>query len=351
MAGFTKKSSDTFKVANLIAIFLVVAIHYNSKHYIDVNQTLSLNYYFQEWFTNSIARIAVPFFGFTAGFFYFLKFRRLSDYWLQLSKRGWSLIVPYIIAVSVIFFYVLALELYKYQVSSTTLSQFAFHFLHPESVQFWFLRDLIVIIVFLCPLLHISISRFPNSILISLLFVWFIELQFFPILAGWYLVNVEVLFFFSVGCFFGKNPNSLERLLKWIESHGALILALFLTLSVSRVIWAPNFAVWYGVHGGGIAPLCLYKLTILTGLPALYVASVPLRHNRALIWLSPFSFFIFLYHIKPVSTFSINIASVFLPDPFLFYLTFPLAVGISILFGWTLKKMLPCLYGYVTGGR
>ena len=351
MAGFTKKSSDAFKVANLIAIFLVVAIHYNSKHYIDVSQTLSLNYYFQEWFTNSIARIAVPFFGFTAGFFYFLRFRKISDYWLQLSKRGWSLIVPYMIAVSFVFFYDTTLELYKHKESSVTFGEFFYHFLHPDSIQFWFLRDLIIIILLLCPFLHVFISRFPRSVLIPLFFAWFIEFQFFPLLAGWYLINIEVLFFFSVGCFFGKNPSSLEKLLNWFESHSVLILSLFIITSVLRVIWAPNFSVWYGVHGGGFADLFLYKLTILAGLPALYVASLPLRHNRALIWLSTFSFFIFLYHIKPVSTFSINIASLFLPDHFLFYLAFPLAVGISILFGWILKKTLPGLYGYMTGGR
>jgi len=305
MAEFTQRSSNVFRVANLIAIFLVVAIHYNSKHYINVGSALSLNYYFQEWFTNSAARIAVPFFGFTAGFFYFLKFKKISDYWLQLSKRWWSLIVPYLIAVSVVFLHDLALELYKYQESSTTIIQFAYHFLHPESVQFWFLRDLIIIIVLLCPLLHISIGRFPRLVLISLFFAWLIEFQFFPLLAGWYLVNIEVLFFFSVGCFFGKNQNSLEHLLKWFESHAALILALFLVLSVLRVIWAPTFTVWYGVQGGGVGPLFLYKLTILTGVPALYVVSVPLRNNQILIWLSTFSFFIFLYHIKPVSTFSI----------------------------------------------
>jgi surface polysaccharide O-acyltransferase-like enzyme len=104
MGQFSERNSEAFKIANLIAIFLIVAIHYNSKHYIDTNSALSLNYYVQEWFTNSIARIAVPFFGFAAGFFYFLNFKRISEYWLQLSKRGWSLLVPYTIAVSVVFF-------------------------------------------------------------------------------------------------------------------------------------------------------------------------------------------------------------------------------------------------------
>ncbi len=351
MADFSERNSEAFKVANYIAILLVVAIHYNSKHYIDASSGFSLNYYVQEWLTNSIARIAVPFFGFAAGFFYFLNFNRISEYWTQLSKRFRSLIIPYIIAVSIVFFHDIALELYRHEVASISLSLFGYHLLHPNSVQFWFLRDLIIIILFLCPLLHVSISRFPHSILTLLFFTWLIEFQFFPKLAGWYLVNVEVLFFFSVGCFFAKNLKSLERLLNHFEDHRILIFSIFIILSILRVVLAPDFAVWYGIHGGGIGTLFLYKLTILAGLPALYVVSVPLRHNRVLIWLSTFSFFIFLYHIKPISTFSINMASLFLPDPFLFYLAFPLAVGMSILFGWILKKSLPGLYGYVTGGR
>src|SRR5690554_2320395 len=102
MTAFDHRTSDTFRVANLIAIFLVVAIHYNSKHYIDVSSGLGFNYYFQEWLTNSIARVSVPFFAFVAGFFYYLKFRTVRDYLPQLQKRFLSLIVPYFIAVLMI---------------------------------------------------------------------------------------------------------------------------------------------------------------------------------------------------------------------------------------------------------
>lgn len=351
MTELSKRSSDVLKIANFIAIVLVVAIHYNSKRYIDLSQGLSINYYFQDWFTNSLARIAVPFFGFAAGFFYFLNFRKIGEYWLQLSKRLWSLIVPYAIAVSIVFFHDMTLNFYQHEVLAFSLPLFAYHFLHPDSVQFWFLRDLIILVLFFCPILHFSINRFPRLVLTFLLFAWLIEFQFFPLLAGWYFVNVEILFFFSVGCFFGKNLNSFNQLLDWVEDHAILISLTFIIFSISRVILSPYFSVWYGVHGGGMGTLLLYKLTIIAGLPTLYIASAPFRNNKLLVWLSTFSFFIFLYHIKPVATISMNIASLFLPDAFLFYLTFPLSIGISILCGWFLKRTLPTIYGYVTGGR
>ncbi|MDO6824576.1 acyltransferase family protein [Marinobacter sp. 1_MG-2023] len=351
MARLTKQISDTLKTANLIAIVLVVAIHYNSKHYIDISTGLDLNYYLQEWITNSLARVAVPFFGFAAGFFYFLNFSKLGNYWLQLTKRFWSLIIPYLIAVSIVFFHDLALEFYKYRAISTSLSLFGYHFLHPNSIQFWFLRDLIIIVLLLCPILHILITRFPIYTLILIFLSWLVEFQVFPKLSGWYFVNIEVLFFFSIGCFFAKNLTSFENLLINIDNHKRVIIPVFISLSILRVILAPHFSVWYGVHGGGTATLILYKTIILLGLPTLYIASKSLRDNQTLTWLSSFSFFIFLYHIKPISTFSINIASLLVSDSLLFYLTLPLSILISVVAGYSLKRIAPILYSRINGGR
>ncbi|WP_417521360.1 acyltransferase family protein [Marinobacter sp.] len=351
MTAFDHRTSDTFRVANLIAIFLVVAIHYNSKHYIDLSSGLGFNYYFQEWLTNSVARVSVPFFAFVAGFFYYLKFRTVRDYLPQLQKRFWSLIVPYFIAVLVILVHDNALAVLKNQGHQLAPAELGYYLLHPDSVQFWFLRDLIFIVIFICPILHLVMNKLPALVLAPLFIAWFIEFQFFPKLADWYLINVEILFFFSVGCFLAKNTDKLKSILSWCESFSMAIIFLFLVLSVGRVLWAPKFAVWYGVHGGGIGPLILYKLVILVGLLALYVSSLPLKNSRVLIWLSTFSFFIFLYHIKPVSTISINLASFFLKDPYIFYLSFPYALGMSIFFGYTLKAALPRIYSYVSGGR
>lgn len=351
MKDLDNRTSDAFRIANLIAIFLVVAIHYNSKHYIDSSSDMGINYYFQEWLTNSIARVSVPFFAFVAGFFYYLKFRTIHDYLPQLRKRFWSLIVPYSIAVLIVLMHDSALNFVKNQEIEFSLAGFGYYILHPQSVQFWFLRDLIIIVIFLCPFLHLLMKKYPALILSPLFIAWFTEFQFFPQLAGWYLINIEVLLFFSIGCFLGTNTGKLKSILSLCERFSIPIIVLFLVLSVTRVLWAPQFAVWYGVYGGGIGALILYKLVILSGLPVLYICSVPLRNSQVLIWLSTFSFFIFLYHIKPISTISINLASVFLSDPYIFYLSFPFALALSILFGYFLKTAFPRIYGYISGGR
>ncbi|MFW0778335.1 MAG: acyltransferase family protein [Rickettsiales bacterium] len=351
MAALSRQTSETFRAANLIAIALVVAIHYNSKHYIDVASGLGLNYYIQEWLTNSVARVAVPFFAFAAGFFYFLHFKNLDDYWLQLKKRIWSLFIPYGIAVSVVFLHDTSLTFLKGQPLDLSLVGLISLFFHPDSVQFWFLRDLILLVLILCPLIHVLMNRLPILTLSLLFLAWANEFQFFPRFFGWYLINVEVLFFFTVGCFFAQHPDKLERLLEACLRHWTLLLFIFLIMTVARVVWAPQFTVWYGVHGGGLGTLWLYKLTILAGLPALYIVARPIRNNRLVVWLSAFSFFIFLYHIKPVSTVSFNLSSIALSDSFLFYFTFPLAIILSVLAGWGLRVYFPKLYSFVSGGR
>ena len=73
----TKEASISFQIANLIATILVIAIHYNSKHHIDYYD-LSFNFYLQEYITNGIARIAVPFFALSAGIFFFINYQGLN---------------------------------------------------------------------------------------------------------------------------------------------------------------------------------------------------------------------------------------------------------------------------------
>ena len=65
-----KKISSGLMVANLIATILIIAIHYTSKgHLIQLTEIGGWNYLFQEFITNGIARIAVPFFALFFGYF------------------------------------------------------------------------------------------------------------------------------------------------------------------------------------------------------------------------------------------------------------------------------------------
>jgi surface polysaccharide O-acyltransferase-like enzyme len=60
--NISKDVSSSLMIANLMAMLLVVTIHYNSKGSIDTSFGYDLNYIIQESLTNGFARSAVPIF-------------------------------------------------------------------------------------------------------------------------------------------------------------------------------------------------------------------------------------------------------------------------------------------------
>lgn len=343
--------SRTFSVGGVIAIFLIVAIHYHSKKYIDVTEGFGLNYLFQEWITNSIARFAVPFFAATSGFFYFLKFYNICCYLPQTKKRLFTLLTPYLISITIILLHDITLHIVKYHHIPLEKFDFIWNLMHPDSVQLWFLRDLIIIAIFLSPAIYLAINWLPRLTILILSIIWFFEIQIFPIFFGWYFVNIETLLFFSVGGYFAKNMEIFKRYLAITERYFFTIFFLFILLSLTRVLIAPDFRVWYGVEGGGTVALSFYKLTIIFGLFSFMPTAKRLNSNKLLLISSPFSFFLFLYHIKPTSTISINLGSLFVADEYLFYIATPLTIIITLFAGWSIARLAPTIYAVISGGR
>lgn len=349
--NFDDSFNQTLKVANALAICLIVAIHYNSKIYISTDDGYTINYLIQEWISNSVARAAVPFFAFAAGYFYFTKFGSIKDYSIQTKKRFYSLLVPYFLAVSLIFLFDVVIHLIKDQEFEFTIKRFLYYLMHPDSVQFWFLRDLIVLTFFLTPVLYFVLNLIPKITLTIIFILWLTETQPFPLAFGWYIVSVEVLMFFLIGAALSQRKYVLERLLGFIVGNGYIVVSFFVFISLLRVALAPEFGTWYGVRNGGIFILLIYKLNIILGIFSLYLIANAKKDNRFLEWISTFSFFIFLYHIKPVSTFSINAASLVLPDQYLFYLVTPLSIAICIMVAIVIKRIAPKFYRLLSGGR
>ncbi len=343
--------SRTFSVGSVIAIFFIVAIHYHSKQYIDTLHGIGLNYLLQEWITNSVARFAVPFFAATSGFFYFLKFHDISCYYRQTKKRLFSLVAPYFFAVVAILLHDTILQVLKNQDIGLDEINLVWSLMHPDSVQLWFLRDLIVIAIFLSPIVYLTISVIPRLTIFLLFSFWFFEIQISPTFFGWYFVNIETLLFFIIGAFFAKNIDHLETFRNFTERHLLMITATFFTTSIIRVLTAPDFSVWYGIRNGDTITLTLYKLTIISGLLVFMPIARRLNSNKLLLIISPFSFFLFLFHIKPTSTISINLGSLLVPDEYLFYVTTPLTIIITIFAGWSISKLTPTIYGFISGGR
>ncbi|MCC5023369.1 MAG: hypothetical protein J6386_11520 [Candidatus Synoicihabitans palmerolidicus] len=77
----------------------------------------------------------------------------------------------------------------------------------PIAYQFWFIRDLIVIIV-LCPLIHLILRTVPRIALGVIFALWYFNLW------SWYIPSVAALAFFYAGAYFATrriHPFSLDR--------------------------------------------------------------------------------------------------------------------------------------------
>lgn len=342
--------SKCFQLANIIATVLVVSIHYQSKHYIEGHE--SWNYLVQEFLTNGVARIAVPFFALSSGFFFFLKYQGISSYSKNLRKRVSTILVPYIICSFFMFttqyFYVTALKDLSYPLDVYT-------FIHkvlivPVSVQLWFLRDLAFLFL-ISPALFLLIKHLSTLGIVALGACWFAETQFMPTLGGKYIITIETLFFFYAGGLLATKSEAIDLLFKEAPAFTKKgILLLFLFLIILRIILDPTFMLGYTDYDYDIVSLLIYKLYIMVGVVSLLSMAYGINF-KGLSYIASFTFFVFLYHLLPLSYLVTKLGHLLLPDAYIFYFNFPVAIILTFLAAYFLSKLFPRIYSVLSGGR
>lgn len=146
-----KRMSSIFMIANLIATIFIIMIHYNSMSYINVSINYNFNYYVQQFFANGIGRISVPVFALLSGFFIYENILTFNKYRDTLYKKIHTVILPYILGSLIIFLIVIIIKVIANKIVINQILEFSYLLdnilLHPYSVQFWFLRDLIILII------------------------------------------------------------------------------------------------------------------------------------------------------------------------------------------------------------
>ena len=346
-----KKISCTLMAANLIATILVIAIHYSSKGKIDISNGYSLNYLFQDFLTNGIARIAVPFFAFVSGFFLKNKLRK-TDYYSILKNKTKTLLLPYLTASATIF---ILMNLWRWGFkSSADLPPNAFSIFHdilvqPISIQFWFLRDLIFLNA-LSPIL-LGKNRFQGNVLVSFLgILWLCDLQIFPQIGDWYLVNIETIFFFCIGGLIAERNSILDRIADAHNGWKIAVFSVWLMLVGLRVYIDPSLDNWY-VRDYSVSSIFLYKAAIVVGIVSLVQISSFLADNKSTIYFSGLTFFAYLFHQMPTRLFIEALVGKIANEGISFYISLPIAV-ISVFFAaHVASKHFPVVYSYMTGGR
>lgn len=339
-----KKVSHSLMVANLVATVLVIAIHYNTK-----SSAEGVNYLIQEFFTNGVARVAVPFFAMMSGYFTALGVQQktLRNFFFDRSK---TLLIPFLIGSLTVLLASMVKKLY-YGDDLYFSVQYILKalFLKPESVQFWYLRDLIILTAF-SPLIF-SVGYVQRSIATLIFaFLWLVDQQPFPTYVGWYFLNVETLFFFLVGGLLLRK----NTLLSLVVNAGPLrifsCLWLWFLLLAIRIYLDPDLNVWY-VKNDRLLPVLLYKLSIVVGLLSLIQISTLARSYKWVIYLSGLTFFVYVYHLAPLSYLIKIFTSKIVAEGYAFYINFPASVLLAFLLAHVFSSILPSVFSVVTGGR
>lgn len=336
--------SNTLMVTNLFAMILIVSVHYNTKILFSID---TFNYVCQEFFTNGIARVAVPIFSIIAGFFLASKVRTLNDYVQVLKTRTQTLLIPYFISSIIILILSFLINFHTIKDMDITFS-FLLHSIHAPSIQFWFLRDLIILII-ISPLLFNFHKILFNVICCALSIIWLFDIQVFPRIMGWYLLNIETLFFFALGGYFSQNINFLDKLIQSKFFVKASILLLWFGLIAIRIYLDPVLDLWY-VKKYTLESLFLYKIAILIGIVSLMQIAETFRNNNILIYLSGLTFFVYLFHMQPLYSFT-SITQKYIDKQYLFSVDFLIALSFTFLVAHITSKYFKKFYDTITGGR
>jgi hypothetical protein len=143
---------------------------------------------------------------------------------------------------------------------------------------------------------------------------WLFELEVLPKISGIYLINIETLFFFTLGCYLVTRIGFLERLI--------------------------------GLRASWFAAAILAGLVVLVRL----AASEPLN-KRSVVFLSGYTFFAFLFHYFPLYLVVVRISALIVPSEYAFYLNVPLAAVLVFAAAFVCDRYLNPLYRLLTGDR
>lgn len=209
---------------------------------------------------------------------------------------------------------------------------------HPFVGQFWFLRDLFLMMIF-SPLLRLIYKNFPKTSLILSAFVYIFGTDL-------YIIQKETLLFFTLGYFWAEKDFNLFEFsdsFKWIE----LAFGFFIAFILRFTIFEEN-------------SVC-YSLQVLFSCLIFLKLSKPVSENEKFFTLpkklAPFSFWLYAIHM-PILLHSIqNLWLHFLPMKNGFFCIAEyfgvsvLVIFIGTLAGIILKKICSPLFRLLNGGR
>lgn len=376
MMGGNNKSpipeSTSRRITSLrfLLIVLVVFIHNNFTQgsieevaaggtYILFNQNL-VGKWVQLFISDGIACAAVPLFFLFAAY---LQAKKADSYGTLLRKKAKSLLVPYIIWISLYVFYLAGLKLLVIKIApgliakpeknalswtaadwlqqtlgyrATANGMLTFPWIAPH---FWFIRDLIILTA-LSPVLQFLARRFPAA------FLGLVSVAFFVPLNVYFVRDSQALFFYALGLLWGIHDIPLFEKIDQICIQGGVLLFL-MTFLLHHTLFKTNVTMYLF--------MIIFACVIMLRLSAFIAANDRMR--SAASYLAGFSFFLFAIHSPILNELLKRTWLRFFPMRNGFFCLFEyfgvsaLTVIIGTAAGIALKKICPPLFRLLTGGR
>jgi len=254
--------------------------------------------FFRNFISQGVARAAVPLFFLMSGYLFFFGVKwNMRCYIVKIKSRFWTLLVPFLFwnfATLVALALVQAIPLTRNYLSGTKAEIASYGFYGyfdaifgiegmPVSYQFWFIRDLMILVLF-APLINFLVSRFLMVSLGLLGLSWFFDI--FPITVP----SSDAVFFFVIGSAVAISKRNLFRL----DAHSnkvylTYLFSLFVDMFLIGSSLGPYFH-RFGIFFGVLSFLCISRVILN------YV-----NFSQSLLALSKVSFFVFAAH-EPMLT-------------------------------------------------
>jgi peptidoglycan/LPS O-acetylase OafA/YrhL len=302
--------------------------------------------------SQGVARVAVPLFFLISGYLFFLGGWSRDKYASKLKRRFHTLLIPYLFWNLVVLAYHLVGEeipqakayatgLYMQDIHSFSLfhninAWFGITAGYPVSIQFWFIRDLMALIL-LSPLIHFLLARKPALLFLCILFgIWL----FLPGDEVWQN-TADALFCFCLGSYLSQT----EKNVLYLDKSGFWISAIFLGLLILNSAFPDS-------------PFVLRKVVIIFGVPSVWwLAGFADRNDKWKSWLTGLgsaSFFVFAAHEPLLTIFRKLSYKLFAPTSgaaiLALYLLIPIClVTLLVALHRCLLKTMPSFLGFITG--
>lgn len=306
-------------------------------------------------FIEILAQIAVPLFFLISGFLFFIKVDKFTFdvYLTKIKKRIHSLLIPYMFwnAIFILCYFLGQLFLKDYLLGQRkpfldySIQEWILSFWNFDGIKYdlpingpmWFIRDLIVVVI-LSPLIYSVLKYLRHYSIIFLGFFWFLNIWFH--IPGF---SITALFFFSTGAYLGLYKKNLIAITRPLMKPCFISYIIFVSINF---IFRDYEWISY-----------IKKINILIGiilaisLSAYYIQTKGIEINKKL---SSSTFFIFAFHIIPITIFSRILRSISHSDWELtlsYFMCAIITTAVSLSAYIILNRYLPRITSYITGGR